>query len=157
MVRLFSIALGIFAWISVAACAHHLDTAHASSVTWNLFVAGDEAHLAYGQPNSDLVGVKLTCQRGSNAVLIAGDVPSENARLVLASGRQRLALEGAASPDPFTGAYWMEANASTRSAALKRFAQTGDLSLVKRLGSLDMRASEQAKGDIRRFFAHCEA
>jgi len=157
MLRILSIALGVFTWGSMAACAHHLDQAHAAAVTWNLFVAGSEAKLAWGQPNSDLVGIMMTCQRGSNAVLVSGDVAADRPRLVLASGRQKLTLNGAAEPDPYTGGHWMEARASTGEAALRRFARTGDLTLVKRLGSLEMQASDDAKGDIRRFFAHCEA
>ncbi len=157
MRRIASIALGLFTWASVAACAHHMDQSQASAATWNLHVAGSQAKLAYGMPNSDLVGLMMTCERGSQAVVVSGDVSAKRPMLVLASGGQKLELNGAAEPDPYTGGLWLEAEAPVGEPALKRFARTGDLKLKRPLGGLDMGASDNARGDIRRFFAHCEA
>jgi len=157
MRRLLAIGLGLFTYFSVAACAHHLDTAYAQSVRWNLFVAGDQAKLAYGQPNSDLAGLILSCDRGAGTVLVSGDVPADRPVMVLASGERRLKLEGDATPDPFTGGLYLEAKASAGDPALQRFARTGDLNLVRPLNDLEMRAAAPERGDIRRFFAHCEA
>lgn len=151
------IGLGLFTWVSVAACAHHLDETRASVATWNLHVAGSEAKLAYGMPNSDLVGLMMTCERGSKAVRVSGDVTAERPVLVLASGGSQLKLKGAAEPDPYTDGLWLEADAPVGEAALKRFARTGDLKLKRRMGALEMDASAEARGDIRRFFAHCDA
>lgn len=155
--RLAAIALGLFTWGSVAACAHQMDQAAETSLTWNYAVYGEEAKLAYGQPNSDLVGVMLTCQRGAGAVMVSGDVPANKPVLVLASGDSKLSLAGVAEPDPYSGGLFMQASAPARDPALRRFAQTGDLRLVRALGDTKMNASAAAKGDIRRFFAHCEA
>ena len=157
MRKLAAIGVGVAAYVAVAACAHTMDTVRTSSVDWNLHLAGNEAKLAYGQPNSDLVGLMMSCERGSGAVLVSGDVTPERPVLVLASGRQTLKLQGDASPDPYTGGLFMEAETSTEADTLKRFQRTGDLALKQRLGKLEMRASDNAKGDIRKFFAHCEA
>ena len=157
MRRIAAIALGLFTWGSVAACAHHIDQTNAGALTWNLHMAGTEAKLAYGQPNSDLVGLMLTCQQGSGTVLVSGDVSADRPQLVLASGDRRLRLAGAAQPDPYTGGLYVEASAPAESPALRRFARTGDLRLVRKLADREMAAPASARGDIRRFFAHCEA
>jgi hypothetical protein len=153
MRRAIAIALGLFTWASVAACAHQMDMRAASAPTWNLYMIGDEAKLAYGPPNTDLVGVMMSCQRGSGAVTVSGDVPEDQPQLVLVSGDSRLRLKGPAEVDPFGAGPYMEASAPSSAPALARFARTGDLAL----GTTSMRASSKARGDIRRFFAHCEA
>lgn len=159
MRRLAAIALGLFTWGSVAACAHQMDQASAntSDLTWNLHVAGTQAKLAYGQPNSDLVGLMMSCEQGSGAVTVSGDVPADKPMLVLASGASKLSLSGQAEPDPYSGGMFMEASAPADSPALRRFARTGEMRLVRTMADQDLQAPEAAKGDIRRFFAHCEA
>lgn len=156
MRKTISIALALLALGSVAAVAHTVDQA-APDVTWNLYVNGDEAKLAYGQPNSDLVGIMMACNRGDGAVTVSGDVDPARPRLVLASGEKQVSLSGPASTDPFGGGLYMEARASTHDAAIARFARTGDLTVRQGQGSTEMRASAKARGDIQRFFAHCEA
>ena len=156
MGRVLAIALGLFTWGSVAAWAHQIDQT-TPTTTWNLYVEGDQAKLAYGAPNSDLVGVMLSCNRGDGAVTVSGDVSPDKPQLVLTSGKRELTLSGPAESDPFGGGLYMEARASTHDGALARFARTGDLSLQRGYGETDMHASANAKGDIQRFFAHCEA
>lgn len=155
--RYAAIALGLFTWGSVAACAHHLDRQAESILQWNFHVFGDEAKLAYGQPNSDLVGVMLTCRRGAGSVMVSSDVPADRPVLVLASGSRKLSLTGPAEPDPYSGGLFLQASAPAGDPALQRFARTGDLRLVRRMQDTEMNARDAAKGDIRRFFAHCEA
>lgn len=155
--RIAAIALGVVTWGSVAACAHHMDQAARSAFSWNYAVYGDEAKLAYGQPNTDLVGVMLTCRRGAGSVMVSSDVSRDRPVLVLASGSRELSLSGAAEPDPYSGGLFLQASASADDPALKRFARTGDLRLVRASRDTEMNAREAAKGDIRRFFAHCEA
>lgn len=157
MRRIAAIALGLFTWGSVAACAHQMDQARTGDLTWNLHMAGTQAKLAYGQPNSDLVGLMMSCEQGSGAVMVSGDVTTDSAKLVLASGDRKLHLSGDAQPDPYTGGLYVEASAPAGSPALQRFAQTGDLRMVRTMADRDMQAPDAAKGDIRRFFAHCEA
>jgi opacity protein-like surface antigen len=156
MRMLIAIATGLAALGSVAAVAHTVDQ-RAPGVTWNLYVDGDQAKLAYGQPNSDLVGIMMACNRGDGAVTVSGDVDPAKPELVLASGEKQTALTGPASSDPFGGGLYMEARASTHDAALARFAKTGDLTVRHGQDATEMRASFKARGDIRRFFAHCEA
>lgn len=157
MRKIAAIGLGLAAYAAVAACAHTLDRVQPSAVAWNLHVAGDQAKLAYGQPNSDLVGLMLTCERGSGQVVVAGDVSADRPVLVLASGRKTLKLQGQAEPDPYTGGLWMEAAAPTGEDTFARFQRTGDLKIKQRIGAMNMSASESSKRDIRRFFAHCQA
>jgi hypothetical protein len=156
MRKTIAIAVGLLSFGSVAAVAHTIDRV-SPDVTWNLTVYGDEAKLAYGQPNSDLVGVMMTCQRGDGAVTVSGDVPADKPVMVLASGERRLSLSGPAEADPYSGGHYLEARAPLHNAALDRFAETGDLAMVSGGRSTDMHASAQARGDIQRFFAHCEA
>ncbi|MBX7250122.1 MAG: hypothetical protein K1X35_13885 [Caulobacteraceae bacterium] len=156
MGRILAIALGLFSWGSVAAWAHQIDQT-TPPTQWNLYVEGDQAKLAYGAPNSDLVGVMLTCNRGDGAVVVSGDVSPDKPMLVLTSGERKLQLSGPAETDPFGGGLYMEARASTHDAALERFARTGDLALQRGFGRTEMRATAHAKGDIEKFFAHCEA
>lgn len=156
MRKTIAIAVGILALGSVAAVAHTVDQ-QPTGVTWNLYVNGDEAKLAYGQPNSDLVGIMMACNRGDQAVTVSGDVDPAKPQLVLASGEKSVALSGPASSDPFGGGLYMEARASTHDAAIARFARTGDLTVRQGQGAVEMRASDKARGDIQRFFAHCEA
>lgn len=155
--RIAAIALGVVTWGSVAACAHHMDQAAQSAFTWNYAVYGEEAKLAYGQPNTDLVGVMLTCQRGAGSVLVSTDVPRDRPMLVLASGSRELSLTGDAEPDPYSGGLFLQASAPAGDPALQNFARTGDLRLVRASRDTRMDARDAAKGDIRRFFAHCEA
>lgn len=157
MHKIAAIGMGLAGFAAVAACAHTLDSAQSSNLTWNLHVAGSEAKLAYGQPNSDMVGVMMTCDRGSGRVLVSGDVTIDRPVLVLASGRQTTNLKGDAEADPYTGGLWLQAETTTRDAALRRFARTGDLTLKQAGGQLNMSASDSAKGDIQTFFAHCDA
>lgn len=156
MRKTIAIAIGLLGFGSVAAVAHTIDQV-SPDVTWNLTVQGDEAKLAYGQPNSDLVGVMMTCQRGDGAVTVSGDVSADKPVMVLASGKRRLSLSGPAEADPYSGGHYMEARAPLHNAALDRFAETGDLAMVTGGRSTDMHASAKARGDIQRFFAHCEA
>ena len=156
MRKTIAIAIGFLSFGSVAAVAHTIDRV-SPDVTWNLTVYGDEAKLAYGQPNSDLVGVMMTCQRGDGAVVVSGDVPAEKPTMILASGDRRLSLSGPAEADPYTGGHYMEARAPLHNAALDRFARTGDMAIVNGGRLTDMQASSKARGDIQRFFAHCEA
>jgi len=156
MRTMIAIAAGIFCLGSVAAVAHTVDQS-APAVTWNLYVNGDEAKLAYGQPDSDLVGVMMSCNRGDGAVTVSGDVDPAKPQMTLASGEKQIQLSGPASTDPMGEGLYMEARASTHDAAIARFARTGDLSIRTGATMTEMRASAQARGDIRRFFAHCEA
>lgn len=156
MRKTIAIAVGLLSFGSVAAFAHTIDRA-SPDATWNLTVHGDEAKLAYGQPNSDLVGVMMTCQRGDGAVTVSGEVPASKPVMILASGKRRLSLSGPAENDPYSGGNFMEARAPLHNAALDNFAETGDLAMVTDGRSTDMHASVKARGDIQRFFAHCEA
>jgi hypothetical protein len=156
MRKTIAIAVGLLSFGSVAAFAHTLDRTP-TDVTWNLTVYGDEAKLAYGRPSSDLVGLMMTCQRGDGAVTVSGDVFADKPVMVLASGERRLSLSGPMEADPHNGGHYMEARAPLHNDALDRFAETGDLAMVTDGRSTDMRASAKARGDIQRFFAHCEA
>lgn len=156
MRKTIAIAVGLLSFGSVAAFAHTIDRVF-PDVTWNLTVYGDEAKLAYGPPDSDLVGVMMTCQRGDRAVTVSGDVPGDRPAIVLASGERRLSLAGPVEADPYSGGHYMEARAPLHNAALDRFAETGELAMVMGGRSTELHASAKAKGDIQRFFAHCDA
>lgn len=99
MRKTIAVAVGPPGFGSVAAFARTIDRV-STVVTWNLTVHGDEAKLAYGKPNSDLVGVMMTCERGDGAVTVSGDAPADRPAPVLTSGERRLGLSGPTEADP---------------------------------------------------------
>lgn len=137
----------------VSACAHPLP--QPERLSWNYFFDGQEAKLAYGRPNSDEVGLMMTCAPHSGSVLVSSDATAGQPRLILVSGKSKSTLSGSAEVDPLTGTTQAHAAASLRDAALRGFARSGKLSVERDGRSLEMPASLGDRDAVRRFFSAC--
>lgn len=155
MRKTIAIAAALCCIGSVAAVAHTVDQS-TQGASWSLQVVGDEAKLAYGRPSSDLLVVMMTCRSGEGAVMVSGEASFAQPSLVLISGGSRLTLAGPAQADPFSGGAIVEARAPLQAPTFSRFAQSGELALAVGGRSRIIGANAKARGDIRRFFAHCE-
>jgi hypothetical protein len=147
------ILLALLLFGAASSCMQRITAAQ--SFAWNFIFDGDQAKLAYGRPNSDEVGLMLTCKPNSGAITLAGDVTAENPKFTLVSGNTTRSFTGPAGPDPMTGGTWMEASASVQDAALASFAKTGKLTLVRDTGTLKMAATGADRHMVDRFFATC--
>lgn len=144
-------ALGFTGLLS--ACAHPLP--QPEHLSWNYFFDGQEAKLAYGRPNSDEVGLMMTCAPHSGSVLVSSDATAGQPRLILASGKAVSTLQGSAEVDPLTGTTQAHASASLHDAALTGFARSGKLSVKRDGHALAMPASLGDRDAVRRFFSAC--
>lgn len=123
--------------------------------SWHLYFEDSLAKLAYGPPNSDNVGLMLTCEARSGAVRVYSDAEPGRPTLVLASGPKSTRLQGVVYPDPLSGATAFETETSSHAAAFENFARTGRLSVIDDQRARPMSASAEDKREVRRFFAHC--
>lgn len=131
------------------------DIAFAPKLSWNFVFDGAEAKLAYGRPNSDEVGLMMTCAPHSGTVSVSGSVASADPRLTLVSGDIHTLVRGKAEPDPLTGGVWFEGSAPLDRGAIARFRKTGALSLKRDGADLRMAASADDRAAVGRFFRTC--
>jgi hypothetical protein len=124
------------------------------AMSWNYFDDGEEAKLAYGEPNSDAVGLMLTCKPHSRAIVVSGETPGRT-RLTLVSGRDRTILSGPAEDDPMTGSPWIEAQTPIDRGAIAGFARTGRLDVEGGGRTTSFGASGQDRAAVDRFFRTC--
>lgn len=129
----------------------------AAGPSWFLQHEGATAKLVYGQPNSDNVGLMLTCEAGAEQVVVHGDAEGAGAEVTLASGRATEAFDGVAYPDPMTSRTAVEARAALESPVFQRFARTGKLSLIGEGRARIMPARGADQAEVRRFFAWCDS
>jgi hypothetical protein len=149
-------ALLIWVIMLVAAAFDNLSgLVFAPKYTWNFVFDGAEAKLAYGRPNSDEVGLMMTCAPKSGLVVVSGDVDAQAPRMTLVSGSASTRLSGTAEPDPLSGGTWFEAHAPLRQGALREFARTGSLSLVRGDRRTSMTAGRDEREAVGRFFQAC--
>lgn len=123
--------------------------------SWHLYFEDSLAKLAYGTPNSDNVGLMLTCEARSGAVRVYSDAEPGRPTLVLASGRKSTRLQGVVYPDPLSGGTAFETETSSHAAAFQNFARTGRLSVIDAAHARPIPASAEDKREVRRFFAYC--
>lgn len=123
--------------------------------SWHLYFEDSLAKLAYGPPDSDNVGLMLTCEAHSGAVRVYSDAEAGRPTLLLASGRKSTRLNGVTYADPENGGTAFETETSSHAAALENFAKTGRLSVIDADRARPMPASAADKREVRRFFAHC--
>lgn len=154
MLRRVLAGLSLAALAGLLACATQIQAPHPSGLKWSYFNDGDEAKLAFGQPNSEAVGVMLSCRPHSRAVKVSGEDGAE-ATVILVSGRMKTRLQGDRSADPLTGSTWVEGMAPTGAGALGGFEKTGRLVLVSEGRSTSISATDRDRADVRRFFSAC--
>ena len=115
---------------------------------------GDYAKLAYGQANSDNVGLMLECAKGSRSVEITDVARGNDGRLRLKSGEASSEFGGAIVPGP--GANIVTATGKPDAPALRAFRDTGRIEVEHGGRRYGVTATPAEQVDVKRFFAMCE-
>lgn len=116
---------------------------------------GEAAKLAYGQANSDNVGLMLQCQKGSRTVEVSDMVRSAPAPvLTLASGARTTQVKVDIEPGP--GAAIAVGRTALTAPALAGFRQSGRLSVSYAGLRYDMATKPNERASVQRFFSACE-
>jgi hypothetical protein len=154
MLRRLVSGLSLLALAGVSGCVHAPDVARAS-MSWSYFSDGQESKLAYGVPNSDAVGLMMTCRPHTKLVSVSGEDPSRGP-LILVSNGERTRLDGQAKPDPLTGSDWIEAQTAADQGALAHFGRSGELRVVANGRVTSLSASDRDRPQVQRFFSDCD-
>lgn len=115
---------------------------------------GASAKLAYGQTNSDNVGLMLECAKGSKRIEISDLARGGNRKLVLKSGKARSDFGAEIAPGP--GPQVLIANGRTDTPALAAFRETGRIEVENGARRYGVSATVAEHADVKRFFATCE-
>jgi hypothetical protein len=120
---------------------------------------GDTAGLAYGEADSDNVGLMMQCERGARRVEITDAVHAgarKGETLVLASGGARSQLPTRVEVDEERGAPLASGQALTDNPVLTAFRKSGRVTV--KLGAREQAyvASPAELISVARFFAVCE-
>ncbi len=114
------------------------------------------ANLAYGEANSDDVGLMLQCAKGSRQVELT-DVAAANANapFVLASGAQSAVLAAKLSIDE-SGAALAEAMLPLNSPVLQGFRRSGVIAVSLGRSHYGLKARREERAAVSDFFSACE-
>jgi hypothetical protein len=116
---------------------------------------GQRAKLAYGEPNSDNVGLMLECAKGSRQVKLSDVVRSSPApSLILVSEGRKSELKAAVEPGP--GQSIFTANAPATAPALAGFRRSGKIEVAYAGLRYGIAAKANERVGIERFFAACD-
>jgi hypothetical protein len=117
---------------------------------------GPDANLAYGEADSDDVGLMLQCSKGSRQVQLT-DVASAkaDAQLVLVSGAERLTIPARQSLDE-TGVPLAQAALPIDAPVLRGFRNSGEMAVNLGPSHYGLRARREDKAAVTDFFAACE-
>jgi hypothetical protein len=146
--------------LTAAACGQ--DTRQAGYTTtlpasFGLFYLdeGPSAKLAYGEANSDNVGLMLQCAKGSRMVEVTDAVRSSPApTLTLASAGKSAALK--AEVQSGEGAAIVTAKTPSTSPVLAGFRQSGKIEVSYAGLRYGVAAKPQERASVERFFTACE-
>jgi hypothetical protein len=160
MLRKLALGSVLTAAAALAACGHdeksaQVATAIAPHFGFFYLDEGPTAKLAYGEADSDNVGLMLQCARGSRVVEISDVVRSAPAAtLTLASAGRRTDL--AAKVEPGEGAPVVVAHAPADAAALAAFRRSGRIEVSYAGLRYSVAAKPQEQPSVERFFSACE-
>ena len=145
---------------ALAACSHQQSLAQVSERPdgFGLFYndQGQRASLAYGQANSDNVGLMLQCQKGAGLIQVSDTVRAELGQsLVLTSGRQTSELLSRVENGEAGAPQMVMADTTTQAQALKAFRKTGRISVQYGKIGYDVAASREERADVELFFSVC--
>lgn len=160
-VRILSaLAVGCLMTAALAACTHQQSMAQLSERPegFGLFYndQGERASLAYGQPNSDNVGLMLQCQKGAGRVQVSDTVRAELGQsLVLTSGRQTSELLSRVEDGESGAPQMVMADTTTEAQALKAFRKSGKISVKYGKIGYDVTASREEQAGVELFFSVC--
>jgi hypothetical protein len=156
IVAAMTVVLGFSAG-ALAGCQHErgpLTLASLSGFGLHLVDEGDHMKLAYGQSNSDNIGLMLECAKGSRRIAVSDLQRRGDDRVIrLASGEARSELRG--EVQEFEGVKLLLANARPSEAALEGFRKTGKLNVANGGVSYAVTASASEQTAVERFFSAC--
>ncbi len=113
------------------------------------------ANLAYGEANSDNVGLMLQCDKGSGQVRLTDVAATQPAdRLILASGAQRLDVPVRLSQDE-SGAALAEASIPASDPVMQGFRRSGVMAVKLGASRYGVKARAGEQGAVNQFFAVC--
>lgn len=152
-------SLSLAAACLLAACAHQGAPGPVAGMAWSLqHSEGEGAKLAFGQPASDNVLLMMTCQPRSNQVLVSmSAAQGAGETLELISGDVRNRLRGELAPAMGEGSVLVEAQTPADTAALSRFARTGELTIAEGGRRAQLPVRKEEKPVVADFFAACRA
>jgi hypothetical protein len=160
MLRKLILATVLTGTALVAACSHDdrgtaLNTAMPADFGFHFLDEGPSAKLAFGQANSDNVGLMLQCAKGSRTVEVSDIIRTTSApTLMLASGGQQSNIAVETQPGP--GAALAVGTAPSGSGALAGFRRSGQIEVSYAGARYAMTAKPQERADVERFFAACD-
>lgn len=160
MLRKLALGLVLTGAAALAGCGHEQKTAQvetriAPGFGFYYLDEGPSAKLAYGEANSDNVGLMLQCARGSQVVEVSDVVRSTPAAtLTLASAGQRTDLK--ANVESGEGAPVVVAHAPTAAPALAAFRRSGRMEVSYAGLRYSVAAKPQEQPSVERFFSACE-
>ncbi|MDB5428975.1 MAG: hypothetical protein JWP35_91 [Caulobacter sp.] len=154
MLRLVTVLTAMFGlWL--AGCAHERADAH--SLAWRFLSApGEDARLAYGQPDSDDVAMMFTCEPGGRTVRLSAATDSRQ-DLTLVSRGSSARLDAAPEEGLPGGPSRMAAVLPSGDKTLASFADSGRLRVKAGKQSAPLDAVGADREEVRRFFAACAA
>ena len=160
MLRKIGLAAVLTGTALLLGCTHEnadvpLQTAMPADFGFHYLDEGASAKLAYGQANSDNVGLMLQCAKGSRMVEVSDMVRSNSApTMTLMSGGQRSDLKVQIEPGP--GAAIATGRAPADAGALAGFRKSGQMQVSYAGLSYGMAAKPQERATVERFFAACD-
>ena len=160
MLRKLALGLVLSGAAVLGGCGHEQKTAQVATTLapgfgFYYLDEGPSAKLAYGEANSDNVGLMLQCARGSQVVEVSDVVRSTPAAtLTLASAGQRTDLK--ANVESGEGAPVVVAHAPTAAPALAAFRRSGRMEVSYAGLRYSVAAKPQEQPSVERFFSACE-
>jgi hypothetical protein len=116
---------------------------------------GGEAKLAYGEANSDNVGLMLECAKGSRVVRVSGVAANNPAAVItLASAGTKADLKAVTRSDE--GMPIVSASAPLASPVLAAFRRSGAIQVAYGGRSITVAAKPNEKISVEQFFSACE-
>ena len=122
-------------------------------IDWSLRGDGNSRTLAFELPNTDLVHLGLTCERGSGQVTLWRIPPADTRpEFRLSSGQLDTTLPATLDTDDLP---YLSTTVPTGNPVLRRFRSTGELTLTAEGIAERMDANRPQRERIARLFGHC--
>ena len=160
MLRILALTTVLAAGVMIAGCSHDetqtsgLDLATAQPLGFFYLDEGDSAKLAYGEANSDNVGLMMECAKGSRTVQVTDLVRSNTApTLSLISNGVRADLPAAVETEG--GPAIVTASLKADAPALAGFRRSGVMEVAYAGLRYDMRAAPAERERVEQFFTAC--
>ena len=116
---------------------------------------GVSAKLAYGQANSDNVGLMLQCRKGSHVIDVTDAVKSDSSpTLTLASNGTQSTLK--TEIQSFEGSTLLLAHARTSDAPLQAFRRSGRIDVAYSQTKYAVVATSDERVGVEKFFTACD-